>query len=69
MVRVENRPSGAERQLVLAGRADIAPTSQDIRTHPTQLQHYMMAIGAPRGALVYMTPGIVHWVSVTMMAA
>ena len=55
--------------VVLDWKSDIAPTSQDIRTHTAQLQHYMMAIGAPRGALVYMTPGVVHWVSATMMAA
>jgi ATP-dependent exoDNAse (exonuclease V) beta subunit len=55
--------------VVLDWKSDIAPTSQDIRTHTNQLQHYMMAIGAPRGALVYMTPGTVHWVGATTTAA
>jgi hypothetical protein len=49
--------------VVLDWKSDIAPTSQDIRVHTSQLRHYMVAIDAQRGALVYMTPGAVHWVS------
>jgi len=30
--------------------------------HPSQLRHYMTAVGPPRGALVYMKPGTVRWV-------
>lgn len=48
--------------VVLDWKSDVAPTSQDVRIHAEQLQRYMVAIGAPRGALVYMTSGTVHWV-------
>jgi CRISPR-associated exonuclease Cas4 len=47
--------------VVLDWKSDIAPTSQDIRIHTSQLRHYMVAIDAPHGALVYMTLGAVHW--------
>jgi hypothetical protein len=36
---------------------------------PLSAPIFMMAIGAPRGALVYMTPGTVHWVGATTTAA
>jgi ATP-dependent exoDNAse (exonuclease V) beta subunit len=51
-----------EASVVLDWKSDVAPTTEDIATHAGQLRHYMAAVGAPRGALVYMTPGTVHWV-------
>lgn len=48
--------------VVVDWKSDIAPGDDDIRRHATQLHDYMLAIGAPRGALVYMTQGLVHWV-------
>jgi ATP-dependent exoDNAse (exonuclease V) beta subunit len=48
--------------VVLDWKSDIAPTSQDTRTHTAQLRDYMIAIGAPQGAVVYMTSGSVHWI-------
>jgi len=49
--------------VVLDWKSDVAPTSQDTRIHAAQLRDYMTAIGAPRGAVVYMTSGVVHWVA------
>jgi CRISPR-associated exonuclease Cas4 len=51
-----------EPSVVLDWKSDVAPTSEDISMHAGQLRHYMAAVGAARGALVYMTPGTVHWV-------
>jgi ATP-dependent exoDNAse (exonuclease V) beta subunit len=48
--------------IVLDWKSDVAPTIQDVRIHAEQLHDYMVAIDAPRGALVYMTSGTVHWV-------
>ena len=48
--------------VVLDWKSDIAPTRQDTRTHTAQLRDYMIAIGAPQGAVVYMTSGSVHWI-------
>ena len=47
---------------VVDWKSDVAPTPEDVQLHATQLQHYITAIGVQRGALVYMTPGIVRWV-------
>ena len=48
--------------VVLDWKSDIAPTDEDVRMHARQLQHYLIATGVRRGALVYMTLGRVHWV-------
>jgi ATP-dependent exoDNAse (exonuclease V) beta subunit len=48
--------------VVLDWKSDIAPTENDVRTHAEQLRIYLFATGAPRGALVYMTLGTLHWV-------
>ena len=52
-----------EASVVLDWKSDVAPTSQDTRIHASQLRDYMIAIGAPRGAVVYMTSGLVHWIT------
>ena len=48
--------------IVLDWKSDIAPTEDDVRNHTGQLADYLKATGTPRGALLYMTPGIVRWV-------
>ncbi len=48
--------------VVLDWKSDIAPTDEDVRMHAGQLQHYLAAVTARRGGLVYMTLGRVHWV-------
>lgn len=47
---------------VLDWKSDIAPSAQDRARYTAQLQDYMMATGAPRGAVVYMSLGEVEWV-------
>lgn len=37
-----------------------------MRGYASQLGDYLRATGASRGALVYMTIGAVHWVSVPL---
>jgi RecB family exonuclease len=43
-------------------KSDVAPTAEDIRAHAGQIRHYMAALDAAHGALVYMTSGTVQWV-------
>jgi CRISPR-associated exonuclease Cas4 len=49
--------------IVLDWKSDVAPTEQDMRDHAGQLSEYLRAAGTPRGAIVYMTLGLVRWVS------
>jgi CRISPR-associated exonuclease Cas4 len=53
---------GGQPSLVLDWKSDVAPTEQDMHDHAGQLGDYLRAAGAPRGAIVYMTPGLVRWV-------
>jgi CRISPR-associated exonuclease Cas4 len=53
---------GGQPQVIVDWKSDVAPRSEDVGTHAAQLQDYLRATGAPRGALVYMTTGVVHWV-------
>jgi ATP-dependent exoDNAse (exonuclease V) beta subunit len=48
--------------VVVDWKSDVAPTAEDIRAHAGQIRHYMAALDAARGALVYMTSGTVQWV-------
>lgn len=48
--------------VVVEWKSDIAPSPQDRAQYRGQLQEYMRAIGAPRGAVVYMSLGVVAWV-------
>jgi ATP-dependent exoDNAse (exonuclease V) beta subunit len=50
-----------ESSIIVDWKSDVAPTAEDIRLHARQLRQYLAAAGARRGALVYMTPGTVHW--------
>ena len=47
---------------VIDWKSDVAPGDQQRREHVEQLRLYMMATGAPRGALVYMSLGWIRWV-------
>jgi ATP-dependent exoDNAse (exonuclease V) beta subunit len=53
---------GGAAAVVVDWKSDVAPTAEDLRLHAGQLRHYLAASGALRGALVYMTPGTVHWI-------
>jgi ATP-dependent exoDNAse (exonuclease V) beta subunit len=53
---------GGAPSVVVDWKSDIAPSSQDRAQYRGQLQDYMTAIGAPRGAVVYMSFGEVAWV-------
>ena len=48
--------------VVLDWKSDIAPTPHDRAQYRVQLQEYMTAIGAGRGAVVYMSRGEIAWV-------
>jgi ATP-dependent exoDNAse (exonuclease V) beta subunit len=54
---------GGQRSVVLDWKSDIAPTEQDMRDHAGQLSDYLRATGGPRGAIVYMTSGLIRWVT------
>lgn len=49
--------------IVLDWKSDVAPTEQDMLDHAGQLSDYMHAAGVSRGAIVYMTPGLVRWIT------
>ena len=49
--------------VVVDWKSDIDPTEADMRIHAGQLEDYLRATGAGRGALVYMTVGRVRWVT------
>lgn len=53
---------GDAADVVLDWKSDIAPSAQDRAQYRSQLQDYMTAIGAPRGAVVYMSLGELAWV-------
>lgn len=52
-----DRPDG-----VIVWKSDINPSEAEMRGYASQLEDYLRATGATRGALVYMTAGSVHWV-------
>lgn len=54
---------GERPDIVVDWKNDVDPTDKDMRMHANQLEDYLRATGAFRGALVYMTPGIIHWVA------
>ena len=53
-----DRPSA-----VLDWKSDVRPSADTLQKHASQLQDYLEVTGVPRGGLVYMTPGIVRWIS------
>jgi CRISPR-associated exonuclease Cas4 len=52
----------AQVSVVVDWKGDVAPTAADVQAHAGQIRHYMAALNAARGALVYMTSGAVQWV-------
>jgi hypothetical protein len=50
-------------EVVIDWKSDIDPNERDMRLHAGQLKEYLGVTGAARGVLVYMTPGLVRWVT------
>jgi ATP-dependent exoDNAse (exonuclease V) beta subunit len=48
--------------VVIDWKSDVAPTAEERRSYVGQLTDYLVATGAPKGALVYMTIGEIVWV-------
>ena len=55
--------AGDRAEVVVDWKSDVNPSDGDIRLHTSQLEEYLRATGALRGALVYMTQGLVRWVA------
>jgi ATP-dependent exoDNAse (exonuclease V) beta subunit len=47
--------------VVVDWKSDVRPGENDVRAHLTQLEDYLRATGAMRGAIVYMTSGRIEW--------
>jgi hypothetical protein len=47
---------------VLDWKSDISPSRNDRSGHIAQLKDYIETIGAPKGAIVYMSLGEVVWI-------
>jgi ATP-dependent exoDNAse (exonuclease V) beta subunit len=54
--------AGDRAEVVVDWKSDVDPSDGDTRLHAGQLQDYLRVTSAARGALVYMTPGVVRWV-------
>jgi CRISPR-associated exonuclease Cas4 len=54
---------GGRPSIVVDWKSDVAPDLNSIQIHASQLRDYIRAIGSLRGALVYMSTGLVHWVT------
>jgi PD-(D/E)XK nuclease superfamily len=55
---------GDRAEVVIDWKSDVDPDETEMRLHAEQLEDYLRATGATRGALVYMTPGFIRWVGV-----
>ncbi len=53
---------GEEHLAVLDWKSDISPSRDDRSGHIAQLKDYIQTIGAPKGAIVYMSLGEVVWI-------
>jgi CRISPR-associated exonuclease Cas4 len=49
-------------RIVFDWKSDVSPNASERKTYRLQLAQYLHAIGAQRGAVVYMTSGHVDWV-------
>jgi hypothetical protein len=56
--------SGERADVVVDWKSDIDPSEDDMHLHAGQLEDYLRVTGAARGALVYMTLGVVRWVTI-----
>ena len=54
---------GDRADVVVDWKSDVDPSDKDMRVHAGQLADYLRVTGASRGALVYMTPGVIRWVT------
>lgn len=54
---------GDRADIVVDWKSDVDPSDKDMRVHAGQLADYLRVTGASRGALVYMTPGVIRWVT------
>lgn len=54
---------GGRADVVLDWKSDVNPSEQAMNVYASQLETYLRATGASRGALVYMTTGVIHWVT------
>jgi len=55
---------GDHTEAVIDWKSDVDPDETAMRRHARQLEDYLRATGTARGALVYMTLGVVRWVTV-----
>ncbi|WP_247789385.1 hypothetical protein [Bradyrhizobium sp. 155] len=46
-------------------KSDVAPKEAEFAAYRNQLGQYLRAVGARKGAIVYMTTGKVDWVRLT----
>jgi ATP-dependent exoDNAse (exonuclease V) beta subunit len=53
-----------EPQIVFDWKSDIQPSVTDIAAHAAQLRIYMRTTKVSRGALVYLSSGKLHWLSI-----
>lgn len=51
------------RVVVFDWKSDVAPSPADQALYAGQLAQYLRVLGGERGAIVYMTSGLIHWVS------
>lgn len=54
--------AGGRAAVVFDWKSDVAPTAADRQTYAGQLLEYMEAVGAPRGAVVYLTLRQLDWI-------
>ncbi len=54
---------GDRADIVVDWKSDVNTSDKDMRVHAGQLADYLRVTGASRGALVYMTPGVIRWVT------
>jgi CRISPR-associated exonuclease Cas4 len=55
--------SGERADVVIDWKSDVDPSENDMHFHAGQLEDYLRVTDAARGALVYMTRGLVRWVT------
>ena len=49
--------------VVFDWKSDVAPSAADRALYAGQLAQYLRVLGGERGAIVYMTSGLVQWVA------
>jgi hypothetical protein len=54
--------TGGRPVVVFDWKSDVAPSAADRKAYAGQLLEYIEAVGAPRGAVVYLTLGELDWI-------